>query len=161
MLTRYPIALEGYDYWYQSYPFQDFDEYAKQFLPLESNLNEWLKNTRRALFFSTNQLAKTLKISRQAYAKFEVSEKRGSISLKSLRRLAEAMDCELVYAIRPKSQKRYSQVVWDQLVSECKDHSWVKSRPVVAKERALAAVSRIKMAESAFRKKRKWTERRN
>ena len=39
---------------------------------------------------------------RQSYAQFETAEERGSISMASLRRAAEAMDCELVYFIVPR-----------------------------------------------------------
>ena len=39
---------------------------------------------------------------RQSYAQFETAEERGSISLGSLRRAAEAMDCELFYFIVPR-----------------------------------------------------------
>jgi transcriptional regulator with XRE-family HTH domain len=41
-------------------------------------------------------------IKRQSYAQFENAEERGSISIASLRRAAEAMDCELVYYVLPR-----------------------------------------------------------
>jgi transcriptional regulator with XRE-family HTH domain len=41
-------------------------------------------------------------IKRQSYAQFERAEERGSITMASLRRAAEAMDCELVYFIAPR-----------------------------------------------------------
>ena len=39
---------------------------------------------------------------RQSYSQFEAAEDQGSISLASLRRAADAMDCELVYFIVPR-----------------------------------------------------------
>jgi transcriptional regulator with XRE-family HTH domain len=39
---------------------------------------------------------------RQSYAQFENAEKKGSISMASLRRVAAAMDCEVVYFILPR-----------------------------------------------------------
>jgi hypothetical protein len=45
-------------------------------------------------------------VKRQTYAQFEVAEERESISLSSLRRAAEAMDCELVYFVLPKGSPR-------------------------------------------------------
>jgi transcriptional regulator with XRE-family HTH domain len=41
-------------------------------------------------------------VRRQSYAQFENAEERGSISIASLRRAAEAMDCELVYYVLPR-----------------------------------------------------------
>jgi hypothetical protein len=41
-------------------------------------------------------------VKRQSYAQFENAEERGSITLASLRRAAEAMDCELVYFVAPR-----------------------------------------------------------
>jgi transcriptional regulator with XRE-family HTH domain len=47
-------------------------------------------------------LAAKLAVKRQSYAQFEAAEERGSISVASLRRAAEAMDCDLVYYIIPR-----------------------------------------------------------
>ena len=41
-------------------------------------------------------------VKRQSYAQFEAAEERGSISVASLRRAAEAMNCDLVYYIVPR-----------------------------------------------------------
>ena len=48
------------------------------------------------------QVAARAAVKRQSYAQFEASEERGSISVASLRRAAEAMDCELVYYVVPR-----------------------------------------------------------
>jgi hypothetical protein len=42
-------------------------------------------------------------MSRQAYAELEASEKKRAISLKSLEKAAEAMDCELIYFVVPRT----------------------------------------------------------
>lgn len=52
---------------------------------------------------STTQLARRLGLTRQAIAQMERSEADGSIRLETLRRAAEALDCELVYALVPKA----------------------------------------------------------
>jgi hypothetical protein len=41
-------------------------------------------------------------VRRQSYAQFEAAEQAGSISLSSMRRAAEAMDCELVCFVIPR-----------------------------------------------------------
>jgi len=58
---------------------------------------------RESVNLTQASLAKKLRMSRQSYAALETSEARGAISLNSLQRAAEAMDCELVYFIVPRA----------------------------------------------------------
>lgn len=64
----------------------------------------WLRAVRTVLGASQEQVAKQAAMSRQAYADLEAAEERGAISLKSLQRAVEAMDCELVYFVVPRAQ---------------------------------------------------------
>jgi predicted DNA-binding mobile mystery protein A len=50
---------------------------------------------------STLQLAQRLKIKQPSLVDLEKSEAKGSIELATLRRVAEALDCTLVYALVP------------------------------------------------------------
>ena len=61
----------------------------------------WIKAIREALGMSTAQLAQRLKIKQPSVVELEQSEARGSIELATLRRVAEALDCTLVYALVP------------------------------------------------------------
>jgi predicted DNA-binding mobile mystery protein A len=63
----------------------------------------WLRAIREGLGLSLEDVAHKAKDTRQHIRRFELAEAADRISLQSLRRLAEAMDCELVYAIVPKS----------------------------------------------------------
>ena len=62
----------------------------------------WLRAIREALGMTTRQLAQRMGKVQSAVVDMEKSEARESISLTSLRQAAEAMDCELVYAIVPR-----------------------------------------------------------
>ena len=62
----------------------------------------WLRAVRESSGVSQAGLAKKLGMSRQAYAGLEAAEARGAISLKSLQRAAEALECELVYFVLPR-----------------------------------------------------------
>ncbi len=75
----------------------------KQSLPLRSPPDGWLKTIRRALGMRTNQLAKRLKISQPSVVHAEEREAAGTISLQTLRRFANELDCELVYFLIPRS----------------------------------------------------------
>jgi predicted DNA-binding mobile mystery protein A len=63
----------------------------------------WLRAVREALGISQGQIAKTMHLAQQNIAAFEKAESSDRITLQNLRRVAEAMGCELVYAIVPKS----------------------------------------------------------
>lgn len=62
----------------------------------------WLRAMREALGMTTRQFAQRMGKVQSAVVDMEKSEARESISLSSLRQAAEAMDCELIYAIVPR-----------------------------------------------------------
>lgn len=62
----------------------------------------WIKAIREALGMSTAQLAKRMGIKQPSIIALEQSEAKGTIELATLRRAAEALDCNLVYALVPK-----------------------------------------------------------
>src|ERR1700677_1465767 len=61
----------------------------------------WIKAVREALGMTTAQLAKRLGVKQPSLVAIEQSEVKGSIELATLRRVAEALDCTLVYALVP------------------------------------------------------------
>ena len=61
----------------------------------------WIKAVREALGMTTAQLAKRLKVKQPTVVAIEQSEAKGSIEMATLRRVAEALDCTLVYAFVP------------------------------------------------------------
>jgi predicted DNA-binding mobile mystery protein A len=63
----------------------------------------WLRTTRQSLKLTLPELAKKLGITKSTLIGFELREAADSITLATLRRVAEAMDCKLVYAIVPKT----------------------------------------------------------
>jgi predicted DNA-binding mobile mystery protein A len=71
---------------------------AKRYTP---PVRGWIKALREALGMSTAQLAKRLGIKQPSLVALEQSEAKGTIELATLRRVAEALDCSLVYALLP------------------------------------------------------------
>jgi predicted DNA-binding mobile mystery protein A len=63
----------------------------------------WIRAIRDALGMTSRQLASRLGVSQVAVTKLERSEVDGSARLESLRRAAAALDCDLVYALMPRS----------------------------------------------------------
>jgi predicted DNA-binding mobile mystery protein A len=61
----------------------------------------WIRAIREALGMSTAQLAARLKIKQPSLVALEQSEAKGTMELATLRRVAEALDCTLIYALVP------------------------------------------------------------
>ncbi len=61
----------------------------------------WIRAIRDALGISAPQLGRRLGIKAQSLEDMEKSEAHSAITLKSLRKVAEALDCTLVYALVP------------------------------------------------------------
>lgn len=62
----------------------------------------WIKAVRTALGMSLQQLGAKLLITKQSIQDIERREKEGSVTIKTLRELANALDMELVYGLVPK-----------------------------------------------------------
>ncbi len=63
----------------------------------------WIRALRQALGISSGELARRLGTSRQLPLQLERAEAEDRITLKSLRVMANALDCDLVYALVPRA----------------------------------------------------------
>ena len=79
----------------------------------------WIRAIRQALGMRTSQLAARLGVTKQAVADLERREAEGSVTLSALRKAANAMECDLLYAIVPRRP--------------VKDILWSRARAVAAK----------------------------
>lgn len=97
----------------------------------------WIRFIREALAMSSKALAKKLEISAASMSETEKSEQNEGITIKRLRRVADAMNCDLVYYLLPRGDisemieerarhlaqekvlaMRYNMELEDQAVSE-------------------------------------------
>jgi len=83
-------------------------------IPLEG----WLRTIRNALGMSGVQLAKRLGVTKARIAKVEQDELGGGVTLKTMKRMAEAMNCRFVYAIIP--DEDIEQVLEEQALKKSK-----------------------------------------
>jgi len=63
----------------------------------------WIRAIREAAGVSAGELGRILGVSRQLPLQFEKAEAEDGITLKSLRNVANALDCDLVYALVPRA----------------------------------------------------------
>jgi len=62
----------------------------------------WVRTLRKALGMSSPQLAKRLGMSKSQASQMERMEVEDRITLKQLRRVADSLDCDLMYALVPR-----------------------------------------------------------
>lgn len=62
----------------------------------------WIRAIRDALGMTAEDLGRRMGVRGATVGSMEKNERTGGIQLSTLRRAAEAMDCELVYAFKPK-----------------------------------------------------------
>lgn len=78
----------------------------------------WLKAVRTAIGLSAAEMAKRLGVVKWDVYKLEKSEEKASIQIGTLRRAAEAMGCELVYAVVPKVGSMASIAARERVAAE-------------------------------------------
>lgn len=61
----------------------------------------WIASIREALGMSSTQLAKKLGITKQGLQNIEASERKGTISVSTLRRVAQVLGCEVKITLLP------------------------------------------------------------
>ncbi len=62
----------------------------------------WIRAIRDAIGMTGSQLANRLNVNKQRVSRIEHDEKLGKVKIKTLRNVAEAMDCVFVYAFVPR-----------------------------------------------------------
>lgn len=91
-----------------------------RFIPMPAK--GWIRAVQDALGMTGRQLAKRLKVKPPRITTLEQDETEGRVTLDTLRRTAEAMDCVVVYAIVPRSsleetvKRRVEKVVQDRML---------------------------------------------
>lgn len=76
----------------------------------------WIRAVRTAIGMSAAQLAKRLGVTQQAVANTERNERNRTVSLVTLAKVAEALECELVVEFRPKTS--LEDTVWRQAANK-------------------------------------------
>ena len=71
----------------------------------------WLRQVRQVTGVMASDVASRMKMSEQALFRLERAEKKGTITLKSLRRAADALECDVVYAVVPRERTLWSKAV--------------------------------------------------
>lgn len=141
-------------------PLEQLDKRTSRFRPLleiSAPRDGWIKQIREALGISARQLAEKVGVSQPTLAKIEKSEVERTVSIKTLDRIAEALECNLIYALIPKDsfeklvQRRAYQAA-EKLVKRV-SHSMELEKQGLPSKRRRAQVEEIaqEMARSLSR----------
>lgn len=85
---------------------EQLDASLKRFSPLlnvSAPPKGWIRAIRDALGMTAKQLAGRLDVAQQAVARIEKEEPAGSVTIKTMRRIAESLDCVFVYGFVPRT----------------------------------------------------------
>jgi predicted DNA-binding mobile mystery protein A len=93
-------------------------EEIRELLGASQGINSWIEYVRAGLGMSLEQLAHRVGVSQPAISASIKLEKEGRITVKKLREIAHAMDCELVYEFVPR--KRLEDLMFDQAIKKTK-----------------------------------------
>jgi predicted DNA-binding mobile mystery protein A len=77
----------------------------------------WIRTLRKALDMTLSDLGLRVGLSGPAISQFEKAETADSVTLSTLRKVAHALDCDLVYALVPRDSLR------DFLEQEAREHA--------------------------------------
>ena len=90
---------------------------------VESNAK--LRSARVALMHSCKSAADRLRCSTTNWQKLERAEEEGSITLASLIKAAEAIDCEFSYSVKPKGGMSLSRSLFSRLLESTRNHRYL------------------------------------
>lgn len=86
---------------------------------------EFLRTVRQALGLRVADVARALGVNRSVVFRLEESEGRGTASLRTLDRVAQAMDCKVVYAVIPRDGRTLEEMAerrrWEKLLEKTGD----------------------------------------
>lgn len=107
----------------------------KRFSDTTKGVSSWIRYIRKAYGMSIRQLAKQMELSKTAVHRLEKNEEAGAIKLSSLYKVAESLNCELVYAIVPRSN--LSEALKAQALKKAYDVLKISHREMEMEDQAI------------------------
>jgi predicted DNA-binding mobile mystery protein A len=107
----------------------------------------WIRAIRQVLGVSSGELARRLGTSRQLPLQLEKSEAEDRITLRSLRSVANALDCDLVYAFVPRADSMQG-LVEKRMRSEAQTHVLGVEHSMALEDQAVGRIDEAVEAET-------------
>lgn len=129
---------------------EQLDTTLKRFSALKAfNLPQkgWVRAIRDALGISTRQLGDRLGVNKSRITRIEQDEVGGSVTLKTMRRVADALDCVLVYGFVPR--KTLEDILRSQAMQVAKKRMSRVAHTMSLEDQGLSAGEQKKAFETA------------
>jgi predicted DNA-binding mobile mystery protein A len=110
----------------------------------------WIRAIRQAIGVSSGELARRLETSRQLPLQLEKGEAEDRITLRSLRAAANALDCDLVYALVPRADSM-EELIEERARSEAKRHVLEAEHSMALEDQAVGRIDEAVKAETSRR----------
>ncbi|MGC1782133.1 MAG: mobile mystery protein A [Acidobacteriaceae bacterium] len=107
----------------------------------------WIRSIRQALGVSSGELARRLGTSRQLPLQLEKGEAEDRITLRSLRAAANALDCDLVYALVPRAGSM-QELIEDRARAEAKNRVLGVEHSMALEDQAVGRIDEAVEAET-------------
>ena len=118
-----------------------FEEMRRVRASFEAPRTGWVRAIREALGMPARDLAQRMGVAESSVVRLEGREAAGSVQLDSLARAADALDCDLVYALIPRgrldaSVRQQARLKAEQSMAAIVHSMDLEDQPVPADERA-------------------------
>jgi predicted DNA-binding mobile mystery protein A len=122
---------------------QQLDTTLKQLSPLRtltSPAKGWVRAIRDALGMTGKQLAERLNVNQQRVARIERDEKLGKVTIETLKKVAEALDCVFVYGLVPtesleQTVRKQAKAVAEKLMKRSNQTMMLEKQKLSEKEK--------------------------
>jgi predicted DNA-binding mobile mystery protein A len=118
----------------------------------------WLRTVRRELGISAPEMARRVGKSRPEVFRTEHAEEQGGITLRTLRRAAEALGCDLVYGLAPKEGTLAAMAAGREAAREQRRTETLERRDERKRDRRREAARVRWAAEEQARLEEEWRE---
>ena len=116
----------------------------------------WLRAIRESLGMAQADVAARLGVTQAAVQQLEVSEQDGTIRLSSLRRVADAMGCDVAYVLLPRTSLAATVRAQAERVVDAENAAAERSMALEAQEATLLPEARERLVDELVGAKRLW-----
>ena len=125
---------------------KELREIANLNMPIQG----WIRTIRKSLGMNTRQLAERMGVKRQRISEIETGEVKGNLTVETLKRTAEALNCKFVYAFIPNTS--LEDIVRKQAESVIKKRMKRISHTMALEEQKLNSTDNKKAIEDGVEK---------
>ena len=108
----------------------------------------WVRAIRNALGMSAEQLASRMNVSTTSVRSMEANERTGRVQLATLQRAADALDCDLVYALVPRQS--LDRKVEEQAINRVSPALSRLERTMLLEDQSPSAQGRARLLQEAI-----------